>query len=184
MYYVSKALTDAETRYPEPDRIALALVTAARKLRPYFQAHPIIVMTSLPLQNILAKPDASGRLLKWSVELGEFDISFRPKTAVKGQVIADLIADFAVADTEEPMVGEVSDQVHPPLWQLWVDKASNKNGSGVGLILQTPEGDEICCSVCICFKTTNNGAEYEAIISRVKLGLALGAKNLIIKSDS
>ena len=117
VYYVSKALTDAETRYPEPDRIALALVTTARKLRPYFQAHPIIVMTSLPLQNILAKPDASGRLLKWSVELGKFDISFRPKTAIKGQVITDLITDFAVTE-KELIVREVSDQVQPPLWQL------------------------------------------------------------------
>ena len=184
MYYVSKALTDAESRYPKSDKIALALVTATQKLRPNFQAYPVIIMTSFPLQIILAKSDASGRLLKWSVELGEFDISFRPRTVIKGQVIADLIADFSVGDMEEKMVGVMSEQVEPPLWQLWVDGSSNKNGSGVGLILQTPEGDEICCSVCISFKTTNNGAEYEAIISGVKLGLALGARNLIVKSDS
>ena len=73
--------------------------------------------------------------MKWSVELGEFDISFCPKTSIKGQVIADLIADFAVANMGESIVGEVSDQVQPPLWQLWVDGASNKNESGVGLIL-------------------------------------------------
>ena len=54
--------------------------------------------------------------MKWSVELGEFDISFRPRTAIKGQVIADLIADFAVESKEEALVGEVSDQVQSPLW--------------------------------------------------------------------
>ena len=67
VYYVSKALTNAETRYPVADKMAFALLITAAKLRPYFQAHPIAVLTNFPLQGILVKPDLSGRLIKWTV---------------------------------------------------------------------------------------------------------------------
>ncbi|KAL5540936.1 hypothetical protein UlMin_044912 [Ulmus minor] len=65
IYYTSKSLLGAETRYPEVEKLALALMIAARKLRPYFQAHTIIVPTKFPLKQILQKPDTSGRLAKW-----------------------------------------------------------------------------------------------------------------------
>ena len=78
VYYTSKALVDVETRYPLMEKWVLALITAERKLRPYFQAHPIVVMTDQPLRQMLKKPDASGWLVKWSVELNEFDLSYRP----------------------------------------------------------------------------------------------------------
>ena len=77
-------MTDVKARYPSAKKVALALVMSARKLHPYFQAHPIIVLTNHPLQAILAKPDLSGRLVKWAVELEKFDISYRPKMAIKG----------------------------------------------------------------------------------------------------
>lgn len=70
-------MVDAETKYPVMEKWALALVTAPRKLKPYFQAHPITVMTDQPLRQTLLKPDASGQLVKWSVELSEFDITYQ-----------------------------------------------------------------------------------------------------------
>lgn len=76
VYYVSKIVTGAETRYPHLEKLALALVVAAQKLRPYFQCHPIAVVTTFPLQNILHKPELSGRLAKWVVEMSEFDIEY------------------------------------------------------------------------------------------------------------
>ncbi|GMH03832.1 hypothetical protein Nepgr_005671 [Nepenthes gracilis] len=74
VYYVSRVLTDVEARYPHAERMALALVYAARKLRPYFQSHRIVELTDQPLRSILQKPETSGRLVKWAVELGEFDL--------------------------------------------------------------------------------------------------------------
>ena len=76
IYYVSKAQLDAETRYSHLEKLALALIVAARKLRPYFQAHPIVVVTSFPIKLVLHKPEVSGRLAKWTVELGEKDMIF------------------------------------------------------------------------------------------------------------
>lgn len=76
IYYVSHALLDAETRYPMIEKMALALVIFPRKLRPYFQAHTIVVLTNQSLRQVMQKPEASGRLVQWAVELGEHNIDY------------------------------------------------------------------------------------------------------------
>ena len=76
VYYISKRLVDAETRYLEMEKLALALVIAMRKLRPYFHSHSIQVFTNYPLRQVLQKPDASGWLLKWAIGLSQFEIEF------------------------------------------------------------------------------------------------------------
>ena len=74
VFFVNKSLTDTETRYTHLEQAALALRTAAQKLRPYFQAHPIVVLTNLPLRGIIHKPDLSGRMARWAMELSEYEI--------------------------------------------------------------------------------------------------------------
>ena len=76
-------------------KLILTLVTATRKLRPYFQAHTIEVATEYPMKQVLHKPETSDRLMKRAIELSEFDIRYRPKIAIKGQVLADFIMEFA-----------------------------------------------------------------------------------------
>ena len=71
-----------------------ALVMAAQKLKPYFQAHTIIVLTNQPLKRAMSSPEATGRMALWAIELSEFDVQYRPRTAVKGQVVADFIAEY------------------------------------------------------------------------------------------
>ncbi|XP_070017399.1 uncharacterized protein [Nicotiana sylvestris] len=95
IYYVIQSLLDAETRYPHLEKPALALIMASRKLRPYFQCHPIFVVTAYPLRNILHKQELSGRLAKWAIELSEYDITYQPRTTIKSQVLADFVADFS-----------------------------------------------------------------------------------------
>ncbi|CAL2226479.1 unnamed protein product [Prunus armeniaca] len=92
IFYTSKALLDAETRYPKLEKLILALVVSARKLRPYYQAHRVIVMTDFPLRSILHSPNASQRLMKWAIELSQYDLLYRPKTAIKAQALADFVA--------------------------------------------------------------------------------------------
>ncbi|KAK1561191.1 hypothetical protein Q3G72_035306 [Acer saccharum] len=74
-------MTEAETRYPDMEKLALSLIVASRKLRPYFQSHPIVVLTNQPLRQVLQKPELAGRLTKWAMEISEFDIQFRPRTS-------------------------------------------------------------------------------------------------------
>ena len=71
IYYCSQALRGAEERYPKMEKLTLALVTAARKLCPYFQAHTIEIATEYPMKQVLHKPETSGRLMKWAIEVSE-----------------------------------------------------------------------------------------------------------------
>ena len=103
------------------EKLILALVTVSRKLRPYFQAHTIEVLTEYPMKQVLHKPEVFGRLMKWAVELSEFDIRYKPKTAVKGQVLADFIMEFTPIELAQTT--HAKDDL--PIWKLSVDGASN-----------------------------------------------------------
>ena len=121
---------------PEVDKVLfayLAVVHGTRKLPPYFQAHTVIVLTQLPLKSILWSADYTGRIAKWGTILGAFDIKYMPRTAVKGQVLADLVAEFAECPEEinverhsmdEKLVGLISAQCPSP-WKMYVDGAAN-----------------------------------------------------------
>ena len=79
------------------EKLILTLVTTARKLRPYFQAHTIEIPIEYPMKQVLYKAETSGRLMKWAIELSEFDIRYKTKTAIKGQVLADFVTEFTLA---------------------------------------------------------------------------------------
>ncbi|KAL5547014.1 hypothetical protein UlMin_006701 [Ulmus minor] len=150
-----------------------------RKLRPYFQCHPIVVVTTYPLKGILQKPELSGRLTKWVVELSEYDISYQPRTAIKFQALADFIADFAPS-AQAPANSELLAIGTPPhsSWTLSVDGSSNMSGAGLGLVLISPEGDIIQQAIKCGFKATNNEAEYEALIAGLMLAKDMGIRKL------
>ncbi|RVW76746.1 hypothetical protein CK203_047553 [Vitis vinifera] len=114
---------------------ALALRSAAQKLRSYFQAHPVIVLTDQPLRNILHKPDLIGRMLQWAIELSEFGIEFQPRLSMKGQVMVDFVLEYS----QRP--GHHDESNKKEWWTLRVDGASRSSGSGVGLLLQSPIGN-------------------------------------------
>ena len=90
----------SEERYPKMEKLILALVTTAKRLRPYFQAHTIEVLTQHLMKQILHKLETSGRLIKWAIELSEFDIKYKPRTTVKGQVLVDFIVEFTPSNTQ------------------------------------------------------------------------------------
>ncbi|KAK9050039.1 hypothetical protein SSX86_030992 [Deinandra increscens subsp. villosa] len=181
IYYVSKMLKDYETRYPIVEKVVLALVQATRRLRRYFQAHTIIIYTSFPIQNILRKPEMSGRLVRWAIELGPFDIEFKQRTSIKGQVIADFLAEVPEgANVNCVSVPEPTERI----WILHTDGSSNSDGSGAGLILKSPEGDELTYAIRFGFATSNNEAEYEALLAGLRLAKKMKAKQLMAYVDS
>ena len=79
----------------------MAVVRGTRKLPHFFQAHTVVVLTQLPLRAILRSADYTGRIAKWGTVLGAFDIKYMPHTSVKGQVLADLVVEFAELPLEE-----------------------------------------------------------------------------------
>ena len=101
VYYVSKSLYEAEVRYLPLGKAILEVVHATRKLPHYFQAHTVIVLTQLPFRSILRSTDYTGRIAKWGTVLGAFDIKYMRRTSVKGQVLADLVAEFAESSFEK-----------------------------------------------------------------------------------
>ena len=155
VYYCSRALRGAEERYPKMEKLILALVTTARKLRPYFQAHTIEIPTEYPMKQVLHKPDTSRRLMKWAIELSKFDIIYKPKTSIKGQILVDFIMEFTLAELAE------ATQTTPdlPIWRLSIDGAANAQGSAAGLILTSPEGIDIEYVLRFGFQASNSEAD-------------------------
>ena len=147
------------------EKLILALVTTARKLRPYFQAHNIEVPTEYPMKQVLHKPETLGRLMKWAIELSEFDVRYKPKTAIKGQVLADFVMEFTLIEPTE----NAQTPTDLPIWRLSVDGATNAQRSGAGLILTSPKGIDIEYALRFGFCTSNNEAEYEAVIVGLNL---------------
>ncbi|GJU01197.1 reverse transcriptase domain-containing protein [Tanacetum coccineum] len=180
VYFVSKALKETEINYSAMEKLILALVFAAKRLRRYFQAHPIVVITDQPIKQVISKPDASGRLQKWSVLLGEHNISYRPRTAVKGQILADFLIEKPETDAVLPQ-SEV--KLQEP-WILFTDGSSCVDGSGAGLILTNPEGMEFTYALRFEFTATNNEAEYEALIAGLRIAARMGVRNLEANVDS
>ena len=158
------------------EKLAFALVTAARKLKPYFQAHTINVLTDKPLRRVISNPEAASRLALWAIELSEFDIRYHPHTAIKGQIVSDFIAEFT---HDEDKGAEKS-----PLWGIYTDGSSNRQVGGAGIVLLSPKGDAIECMVCLDFPATNNESEYEALIAGLDLAKAAGAARVVIYCDS
>ena len=151
------------------EKLILALVIAARNLRPYFQAHTIEVPTEYHMKQVLHKPETSGRLMKWAIDLSEFDIRYRQKIAIKGQILADFVMEFAPAEPAKD-TQTTTDLCN---WKLSIDGASNAQGSGAGLILTSLEGIDIEYALRFGFHTSNNEAEYKAVIASLNLAHSL-----------
>ena len=171
-YYVSKTLSKAEVRYLPLEKVILVVIHATRKLPHYFQAHTVVVFTQLPLKSVLRSADYTGKIAKWGTILGAFDIKYMPRTSIKGQVLADLVAEFAECPKEveggskkldEGSIDVASVQCPSP-WELYVDGATNQRGSGVGLVIVSLERITIEKSLRLKFSTTNNEAEYGTLL--------------------
>jgi hypothetical protein len=177
VYFTSKALHGAEERYPRIEKLAFALIVSAWRLRPYFQAHAIRVLTEYPLKKILQKPDLSGRLVNWSVELGQFDIEFHPQTSIKGQALADFLLEFSITPESEELPKKGT-------WVAYVDGSSANRKSGVGVTLASLDGESFRFAIKLNFVTTNNEAKYEVVLARLSIAWKMGAKNVEVRSDS
>jgi len=176
IYFVRKVLQGPEVRYLALEKAALAVVFSARRLCHYFQSFTVIVMTDLPIRKVLQKPNVVGRMVRWAVELSEFDVQYESRGLIKGQIYVDFVVELSSAATHQEGAGS--------RWVLSVDGSSNQQGSGGGVILEGPDGLLIEQALQFAFKASNNQAEYEALIAGMLLAKEMGAKGLLVKSDS
>ena len=118
--------------------------------------------------------------MKWVIELSEFDIIYKPKTAIKGQVLADFIMEFTSAELAE----NTQTTTDLPIWKLSVNGAANAQGSRAGLILTSPKGIDIEYALRFGFQASNNEAEYEVVIAGLNLAHSMEVDQLEVCSDS
>ncbi|XP_027927512.1 uncharacterized protein LOC114184399 [Vigna unguiculata] len=173
VYFINRVLQSSEMRYQLIEKIALALMTAARRLRRYFQSHQVIIRTDHPIAKILRKPDLAGRMIASSVELSEFGLKYKPRGSVKGQQLAD----FAVE-----LHGSISPSEQ--IWVLFVDGSSDKRNAGAGIVIEGPSSFTVDHSLQFKFRATNNQAKFEALIAGLRLAKDLGARRLKCNTDS
>ncbi|XP_061358153.1 uncharacterized protein LOC133302401 [Gastrolobium bilobum] len=181
VYFISKVLQGAELRYQQVEKVALTLIFAARRLRPYFQCHPIIVRTNQPIRQVLHKPDLAGRMMSWAIELSEYQISYEPRTAIKAQALTDFIAEMT---QNPPPSAQTAETPMSAIWKLYVDGSSNAKGSGAGMIVENLDGVAVEHSLSFEFNATNNQEEYEAMIAGLIQAREMGTRHLKVFSDS
>ncbi|KAL0313707.1 UNVERIFIED_CONTAM: hypothetical protein Scaly_2908800 [Sesamum calycinum] len=177
-------MTPNEVKYSPIKMLCLTLIFSIQKLKHYFQSHSIhLVSNANPLKYVMAKPVLLDRLARWYLQLQQFEITYVPQKAVKGQVLADFLADHPM-----PVEWELSDdlldedvlviEVTPP-WKMYFDGASQKEGVGAGVVFVTLEGEVLPFSFTSTQNCSNNVAEYQVLI--LGLEIAVDAKQLPLK---
>ncbi|GJU87170.1 reverse transcriptase domain-containing protein [Tanacetum coccineum] len=176
-------LHEAERNYAPLEKLALCLMHLSRRLRRYFEAHPIKVITNQPIKQILNKLEASGKLAKYAVELGAYNITYMPRNAVKGQVLAAFLNEVPVG-TRQLEICSLDDDKKLEEWTLFTDGASSLKGAGAGLVLIDPAGTEYTYAIRLNFASTNNEAEYKALLAGLRIAGKMKVPTLKVKVDS
>jgi ribonuclease HI len=153
------------------------VILTRRKLRHYFESHPVTVVSSFPLGEIIQCREVSGRIAKWAVEIMGETISFAPRKAIKSQVLADFVAEWV--DTQLPAA-----LIQLELWTMFFDGSLMKTGAGAGLLFISPLGKHLRYVLRLHFPVSNNVAEYEALVNRLRIAIELGVRRLDARGDS
>jgi ribonuclease HI len=175
--FTNLGITETKIRYPQIQKLLYAVILTWRKLRHYFESHPVTVVSSFPLGEIIQSREASGRIAKWAVEIMGETISFAPRKAIKSQVLVDFVAEWV--DTQLPTA-----PIQPELWTMFFDGSLMKTGVGAGLLFISPLGKHLRYVLRLHFPASNNVAEYEALVNGLRIAIELGVRRLDARGDS
>jgi ribonuclease HI len=183
VYFVSEALSGSKLLYSELEKMAYAVVMATQKLRHYFEAQKVTVLTDQPLNDLFINKEASSRIAKWATELSEHTIDFGKRSAIKSQVLADFVVDWTSPSSI------TADEELVPVWEIRCDRAWGRKGAGIAAIITSPAGIKLRYAARLDYKDpsdrcTNNTTKYEALLLGLRNMRALGAINVLVKCDA
>ena len=121
--------------------------------------------------------EVAGRLIQWAIEFSKFDVRYQPRNAIKAQVLADYIIEFTPNQGKQNGVDETQK------WVVNVDGSSTLYAGGIGVILKSPEGDKLKYAARLQYQTTNNEAQYEALLKGLELAKSFGAELVVVQGD-
>ncbi|XP_009784278.1 uncharacterized protein LOC107783815 [Nicotiana tabacum] len=189
LYYLSRMMTPNELKYSPIEKLCLALGFAIQKLKHYFQAHVIrLVSRANPIKFVMSKLVLNDRLARWYLQFQQFEIVYIPQKAVKGQALADFLAYHPIPD-DWKLTDELPDEdvmvieVQPP-WKMYFDGAAHREGAGAGVVFVTSQGEVLPYSFTLTQHCTNNVAEYQALILGLEMAVEMRQLQLHIFGDS
>jgi ribonuclease HI len=177
VYFISEVLSETKIRYPQIQKLLYVVILTRRKLRHYFESHPVTMVSSFPLGEIIQCREASGRIAKSAVEIMGETISFAPRKAINCKVLANFVAEWV--DAQLPAA-----PIQPELWTMYFDGSLMKTGAGAGLLFISPLGKHLRYVLRLHFPTSNNVAEYEALVNGLRIAIELGVRRLDARGDS
>ncbi|XP_050217550.1 uncharacterized protein LOC126668387 [Mercurialis annua] len=181
VYYLSHGLTDTEICYTDIEKMFLCLYFTRCKLRYYMLPAVVCVLSQTDIiKYILSKPYLRNRIGKWAIAMSEFTLVYVPQRAVKGQALADFLADHPRITLKEETISCCDIDI----WEMWLDGSRTSQGAGAGVHIVSPLGASYRLSFKLWFECTNNQAEYEALIFGLEILAELGEKEIDVRGDS
>src|SRR5664279_36825 len=177
VYYLSEVISTSKQNYPHYQKMVYGVYMAAKKLKHYFQEHPIRVVCDAPISEIIGCKDANGRVAKWAIELSPYIPQYERRDAIKSQALPDFLVDWAEMQYEPP--------AHDPnYWTMHFDGSKTKIGLGAGVVLTSPKKDQLKYVLQIHFTASNNVAEYEALVHGLNVAKEVGIRRIECFGDS
>ena len=171
VYYLSEVLSNSKQNYPHYQKMTYGVYLAAKKLKHYFQKHDMRVVAKAPISEIISNKDASGRVIKWAVELSPYVPQFARRDTIKSQALAGFLVDWAEMQYIPP-------RPDPNFWVMHFDGSKVKEGLGARVVLTSPKKDVLKYVLQIHFAAFNNVAEYEALVQGLKVSKEIGVRRI------
>ncbi|XP_049359184.1 uncharacterized protein LOC125823856 [Solanum verrucosum] len=189
LYYLSRTMTPNELIYSPIEMLCLALVFSIQKMKHYFQAHVVrLISRANPIKFVMSKPVLSDRLARWYLQFQQFEIVYILQKAMKGQALADFLADHPIPDDWEltddlPDEDAMSIEIQPP-WKMYFDGAAHRGGVGAGVVFITSQEEILPFSFTLKQCCSNNVAEYQALILGLEMAVDMKQLHLQVFGDS